>query len=339
MFELAPVFRFFTRAFVLVSVCLFPSRAQSASPDWSGGWAIATASAARSPSACSRLMALEYTNAPPHSGSRKEAHLGRSRARVSPLNRRSPHYPGRGRFLPRSLYYMFWQTKHRHPTVNPPVANEAVALAASIGSPDDPASGEALHRAGVDYAIVHTRLPPQTRAPYQPELPDDSMPPDTGAVNPWFRIAARTPDAIVYRVLDAPRRASGAIARPTSGFGQPEPEGRSRARWLEARKGTLTLYVAGQRRPLQLALTLSSFAQPRRVFVRFNGHLASAFEAPPGAYVTRRVKLGSPSPGRHLVEIEAAPGPQSIQAVTGSPDPRSVSIRLREPIVVLAVTR
>ena len=78
----------------------------------------------------------------------------------------------------------------------------------------------------MDYAIVHTNLPPQTTPPYQPQLPNDSLPPDTGALNPWFDVEERTSDAVLYRVCATPRKASGAIVRTGEGFGGLEPEGR-----------------------------------------------------------------------------------------------------------------
>jgi hypothetical protein len=245
-------------------------------------------------------------------------------------------YPVVPAFSPRSLYYMFWQTKHRKATTNPQVDPEAQVLAASFGSPDDPASGEALHRAGIDFAVVHTRLPPQTRPPYQPELPDDSMPPDAGGINPWFQVQSRTSDAVIYRVLGKPRRVSGTVMRVGPGFGSREREGRVGAYWLQEQTGNLTVFVAGRKRELSLVLTLSSFAQPRDVRVRFDGRLLRSFEVSAGSYLTRTLRLGSTSVGQHVVELEARPGPQSIQRTTGAADSRSVSIRLREPVVVPA---
>jgi hypothetical protein len=229
---------------------------------------------------------------------------------------------------------MFWQTKYRRANTNPSADPEAQALAGQIAQPDDPAAGAALHRAGIDYAVVHTRLPPQTTVPYQPQLPDDSLPRDAGALNPWFHAVARTPDAVVYRIRAAPVAGSGAVVRAGDGFGAIEPEGSSSARWLLNRTGELTLFV-GARKRFDLALTLSSFAQPRQVLIRLGRRKLASFLVPSGTYVTRSVALDLLAPGRYSLSLSSRPGPRSIQQTTGSPDTRSVSIRLREPVVVV----
>jgi hypothetical protein len=282
------------------------------------------------------LVALEFTNAPPHVW--YSAHVPPWVAAVRKLPARATvvQYPVVPAFSPRSLYYMFWQTKERRADTNPSVSPEAVALAAQIGSPDDPAAGAALRRAGIDYAIVHTRLPPQTTVPYQPELPDDSMPRDAGALNPWFQEVARTPDAVIYRLRPAPVVSSGAVARAGDGFGGIEPEGSSSARWLLQDPGHLDLFVTGGSRRIDLVLTLSSFDRSRQVTIALGRRRLTGFAVPSGAYVTRRVAVGTLAPGRYSLSVSTRPGPQSIQATTGSPDSRSVSIRLREPIVIRA---
>jgi hypothetical protein len=333
MYELGPVFRFFTRAFVLVSACLALLAAIGFVRLERLSWMTQRRRIALCVLALG-LMALEYTNAPPHvwySADRPEWVKAVQRL---PEGSTVVDYPLPAAFTPRSLYYMFWQTKHRRATANPHLTPESATLAATIAAPDDPAAGAALRGAGIDYVVVHTTLPSQTRPPYQPQLPDDSMPADAGSANPWFRESGRTPDAVIYRVLAAPRRSSAAIVRPSSGFGPSEPELGFRARWLEAPVGTLTLYVTGTSRPLRMVLAVNSFAQVRRVAVRMDGRLVGAFIATPNTYAMPTIRLGSPAPGRHTIEIEPHPGPQSISAATGLADPRSVSIRIREPIRV-----
>jgi hypothetical protein len=334
MFELAPIFRFFTRAFVLVSACLCLLAAI--------GFARLERLARMTPALRAGLtglvlglIALEFSNAPPHVWFSAQTPAWVSAVRSLPSDATVVDYPIAPAFSPRANYYMFWQTKHRRRTANPQVDPEAQALAGAATSPDDPASGQALHGAGIDYAIVHTALPPQTRVPYQPQLPDDSMPADSGASNPWFRAAARTPDAVIYRVLDTPRRVSGALVRPGDGFGSAEQEGAFDARWLQEPTGELTLFVTGRPRRSALMLELASFAQPRRVTVSLDGRRLASFPVAPGGYVAHRVSLGKPAAGRHVLRMTASPGPQSIQATTGVADPRSIAVRLREPVLVV----
>jgi hypothetical protein len=337
MFHVAPVFRFFVRAFVLVSACLAVlaaigfariERFRSMTPARNAALAAVTLV----------LVGLEFTNAPPHVWFSAKSPAWVEAVRRLPPNATLVQYPLSSAFSPRSLYYMFWQTKLDHPDTNPASSPEAQTFAAQIASPDDPATGAALHRAGIDYAVVHTQLPPQTTQPYQPGLPDDSMARDAGSPNPWFREVARTPDAVIYRVLSAPRANGGAVVRPGEGFDASEPEGGgATARWLLRPSGQLTLLVTGRRRrPIDVVFTLSSFARPRRVSIDLGRHRLASFTVPAGAYLTRPVFAGALAPGRYDLSLVSQPGPQSIQKTIGTPDPRSVSIRLREPVVVRA---
>jgi hypothetical protein len=234
---------------------------------------------------------------------------------------------------------MFWQTKHRRRTLNPPVAPEAQALAAAAGEPDDPRAGEALRQAGIDYAVVHTQLPPPTTDPYQPIFPEDDMPRDAGSINPWLAVVERTPDAVVYRVLQKPRASEQALVRAGRGFGGLEHEGKFGARWLEQETGELAVFVTGKRRRVTIELAMSSFARPRLVTLTLAGRRVDFFVVLPAKYTTRRVDLGPLAPGRHVVDLSSKPGVQSIQEVTGIPDTRSVSIRLRDPVRVVNTPR
>jgi hypothetical protein len=334
MYELTPVFRFFVRAYVLVSACLAGLAAIGfARLERGRGMTLP-----RRATLCALvigLTGLEYTNSPPHVWFSKEpTPAWVSAVHNLPAKSEVVDYPLAPSNSPRSLYYMFWQTVHGRRTQNPWQTTQAQALAAEIGDPTDPASGEALHRAGIDYAVVHTRLPPQTTPPYQPALPDDSMPRDAGAINPWFEPVARTPDAVLYRIRSRPTEAANAVGHLAAGFGGPELEGEHTARWLEERTGTITLDLGGRRRPLHLVLTLSSFDKPRHIRVSLDGHPLASFDVVPGVYTTKALALGALASGRHLVTLTPNPGPQSIAATTGLPDSREVSLRIREPVVV-----
>jgi hypothetical protein len=154
------------------------------------------------------VIGTESTNAPPHVWLPTERPAWVNAVAQLPEDAAVVDYPVATLNSPRSLYYIFWQREHGHPTVNPPDSPEAQAFAAAIVAPDDPAAGEALHAAGVDFAVVHTSLPPLTTPPYQPLLPDDSMDPGAGASNPWFEEVRRTPDAVIYRIVDPARTGS-----------------------------------------------------------------------------------------------------------------------------------
>jgi hypothetical protein len=330
MFELGPFFRFFSRAYILVSVCIAPLAAvgfarieRSLGPALWPRLAAATIVLA--------LVAIEYTNAPPHRWVSDETPAWVRAVRSLPADAAVVDYPVALVHSPRALYYLFWQREHRRATLNPPESPEATALAAAITSPDNPDAGKALRDAGFDYAIVHTRLPPQTFPPYQPALPDDSMPITAGSANPWFTEVQRTPDAVVYKVLDAVRPV--AAVRAGRGFGDPEPEGHLTGRWLEAPVGALTLEVSGPKRRFEARIRLSSFTRSRRVLLTLGGRpLRSVVVS-----TTQRafsVALGSLGPGRYTILLRPSPGGQSIQKTLGVPDPRVVSIRLHEPVTI-----
>jgi hypothetical protein len=333
MFHISPVFRFFVRAFVLVSACL----AVLAAIGFVRLERVGRMTPIRRSALAGLVLALiavEFSNAPPHVWFSARTPDWVGAVRKLPARATVAEYPIAPAFSSRSLYYMFWQTKYKQANTNPEVDPPALALTGQIGQPDDPAAGAALHRAGVDYAVVHTRLPPQTTVPYQPQLPDDSMPRNAGALNPWFQPVAKTPDAVIYRVREAPAASRGAVVRPGAGFGASEQEGGSTARWLLEPSGELTLFITGPRRRVGLVLTVSSFAQARRVSLSLGGRRLASFDVRPGSYVTRRIPVDVLPAGRYDLLLSARPGPQSIQEATGLPDARSVSIRLREPVFV-----
>ncbi len=276
------------------------------------------------------MIGAEFTNAPPRVYTDTSPPPAWVQA-VRDLPGDGPviNYPVAALNSPRSLYYMFWQREHDRPTVNPPGVPAAAALQAAAASPDDPSAGRALHNAGITHAIVHTALPPLTAPPYQPTLPGDALPPDAGASNPWFEEVRRTPDAVVYRVLDAPRAdAQPAVARLADGYGAPEDQNGVEARWLQAPEGGIDVFVTTPGR-FEVRVTMGSFARTRRVDVLVDGRPRPALTVPPGL-ADFGIDLGRVGPGRHTVRLRPRPGPEVI----GNGDPRAVSLRVLEPFVV-----
>jgi hypothetical protein len=333
MFKLVPVFRFFSRAYVLVSVCLAAlaaigfARLESrlgSSPARRG--ALVTVAAA--------LVVLEYSNAPPRVWTPESTPAWVAEVARLPRHAAIAEYPLAPVNSPRSLYYLFWQRKHDRATVNPADSPEAESFATRIMSVDDPGAGAALHEAGIDFVLVHTKLPPQTTPPYQPALSDDSMPANAGALNPWLALMRRSNDVVIYRVLNRPRGVAGVVARASAGFGLVEPEGGTRARWLEGPVGEIDVFVIGARRRVTISLTLASFSRPRTVSARVDGRPVVTVTVAPG-YTTYAVELGRLRPGRHVVTLKPSPGVERIGDVLGNGDPRRVSLRLREEPYVL----
>ena len=323
MFDLAPNFRFFVRAFVIVSVCLaalaaigFARLEAAVGPRRDRRIALAAVAVL--------LIGFEYTNAPPHVFASAHSPAWVEAVRALPGDEPIVDYPLAPVSSPRSLYYIFWQTRHGRPTLNPSDTDEARALAAAVASPDSSSSGQALNAAGIRYAVVHTDLPPQTSPPYQPGLPDDSMPSDAGARNPWFERVRRTEDAVVYRVLQRPRPGGGAVARATTGFGAPEPEAGTTAQWLGGSEGTIALLGADGSRRLRLQVEISSFGRPRAVQLALDGRRLPPLRVQP-FYDTVEIELGRVPAGDHALELSTSPGADPI----GNGDPRSVSVRVR----------
>ncbi len=333
LFNLAPVFRFFSRAFVLVSLvlALFAAMGLARLLRRHGS---TTARRVAIAGVAIVLVGCEYATAPPHVWYSDDPPAWVEAVKRLPSDAAIVEYPIAPAISPRSLYYMFWQTKHRRATLNPAERPEALVFAASVEAVDDPAIGQALRDQGFDYVVVHTALEPATRPPYQPPLPDDSLPIGTGEENPWLRVVERTPDAVIMEVLAEPVPSSGVTVSPGTGFGRPEPEGAGAVRWVEGDPATVDVFIWGRSASVAIELDLASFALARRVAISLDGRSRAEHTISAGGFSTIELELGLLEVGRHQVTIDSEPGPQSINATLGIPDFRSVSLRVLEPIAV-----
>jgi hypothetical protein len=240
-------------------------------------------------------------------------------------------YPVAGWSSPRSLYYIFWQTRHDRATFNPPESPRAQRVADLIRSPDDPEAGRQLKEAGIDYAVIHTKMPPRTYPPYQPRLDDDSLPPDAGQSNPWFEHHATVGDAVIYKIADRPRSFDrAALIAFGSGFGDVENEAGSNRRWMQTDDGELTLVVGGGRRRVRFVVNMLSFGEPRRLTVLIDGRPVTTRRVPAGQYVDVRVPVTLDA-GRHTVRLKTDPGIRFIDDVLHNGDRREVSLRVGDP--------
>jgi hypothetical protein len=133
-------------------------------------------------------------------------------------------------------------------------------------------------------------------------------------------------------VRAAASSSKGSLALVSEGFGPSEPDGDGIAHWLVAPEGRLEITADAPARPRAIRLTLASFARGRRVALSIDGRPLGVVSASPTAYRELTIPLGVVAPGRHAVTLRPSPGVQPIAAtIPGSADPRSVSIRLRQP--------
>ena len=158
-------------------------------------------------SAAVALVGIEFTNAPPHHWVSADVPGWVRDVEALPADASIAEYPMAFATSPRSLYYSFWQREHGRKTVNPPDTPAAEIFAASISNIDAPLTGKALHEGGVDYAVVHTRLPPPTFPPYQPEMPSDALAPTAGSRNPWLQVVRRSPTRLCTACSQRRKRA------------------------------------------------------------------------------------------------------------------------------------
>lgn len=332
LFEIAPTFRFFSRAQVYVVVGLALAAACAITVlrrRWPGartGLVVVLVAG---------LIGFEYANRPPA----RVVEIGPTPPayqwlKDQPESFSVAEYPMEGAAAPRTFYYMTWSRVHEKPLVNWPGDARSVAFLAVVGDITSPDAGPALAEAGVRYAIVHTRLPARTYPPYQPGLPDDSLPRDLLADYPHLRLEKRFPEADVYRVLRTPAP-STRIASPIAfgaGFFPPEGDPADPFRWMGPTGQMQVFSFLPPGAPAVLELTLNSFGEPRTVVISGNGvelrRLRVGTEP-----ITVRVPLTLPD-GALQLGLSAAPGPTSPAVLLGSADARLLSIGVQGARIV-----
>jgi hypothetical protein len=338
IFDLVPIFRYYGRTFIFTSVSLAALAAI--------GFALfdrrLRERGALAPAALSAVLIavvlFEFNNLPPY----KWTDLPET-PWMKVLERTADDapivdYPVSGFYSPRSYYYLLTQAQHGHPTLNYAETAAGKELEFAVADPDNPESGRRLSRAGFRYAVVHTALPPSTMPPYQPALPDDSLPPTAGLANPWFERVALVRDAVVYRIRSKPGQARPLVAAAYgSGFGDQESDGIEQWRWMNGRTGAFSVYVSGRPRPFSLAFRVSSFHRPRTLTVSVDGRVVRHVRVSPDTVdeVTLPLVLG---PGAHDVHLSASPGEERIDDVLHNSDLRPVSLRLSPPVAQEAIS-
>ena len=336
MFELAPSFRFFSRAQVFVILGLAIAAAAGLL------WLHRRLGRRRGLAAALSVLvvagvAFEYANRPPA----RVVQTGPTPAVYEWLAARPgqptvAEYPMAGPAAPRTFYYQFWHREHASRTVNVPSSPESAAFAQSVADITDPSTTSRLAEVGVDYVVVHTDLPPATYPPYQPALPDDSLPADLLVGYPRLERVAELDGAEVYRVLDRAQpseRVAGAVA-VGAGFNPPEASAAGPFRWMgDAGEATFTgLAPAGT--PAVLEGVAASFAEPRTLTVLAGGRPVGRARIGVDRTDFRiPIRLAG---GAQTLELRASPPARTPAEVLGVPDPRPLSLSVYRLEVVAA---
>jgi hypothetical protein len=329
LFDLSQNFRYYGRAFIYVSVVLASLAAV--------GFALASRPlkarfGRRGPQVLLMLamagVVLEFSNLPPQHFVDLSAPPWLAAVKALPQNAKIMEYPDATYSSPRSLQYVYWQTREGHTTVNPPNTPQSQAFMSSLDNPNSFLSGKRLSRVGVDFVVVHTHLASPTFPPYQPAWPSDQLPRSAGRANPWFAFYRSTSDAVIYRVRRAPSVTKGAFIGFDAGWGALEVDPTGHWRWMTDSNGTGAMFVFAARdyKRAVFKVDLTSFYEPRIITVLFDGKRIVRRKLTPAeiSRVSVPVRLRK---GLHTIRLIATPGPVVINDVLHNNDLRSVSVR------------
>lgn len=250
-----------------------------------------------------------------------------------PANAPIMQYPAAGYSTPRSLQYVYWQSQHDHPTVNPPETPEQQLFVQQVEDPNSFLTGQRLSKAGVRFAVIHTKLASPTFPPYQPATPSDQMPRDAGARNPWFREYSRTSDAVIYEILKAPRADRDYLEVSLDGiWDKPETEANAQWRWLKASRGVVSIYSSKAQPRARITFKMTTFAKPRTLTMA-TGRIRRQVQLVPDTITT--VNLPVPiARGTTSIALSVTPGPTKVDDVFHTGDLREISLRVQIPLTV-----
>jgi hypothetical protein len=328
LFDISQDFRYYGRAFVFVSVVLALLAAV--------GFAIVsrplTARFGRRASLSLLVVAMagvavEFTNLPPEHFVDLSTPPWLTAVEALPKNAVIMEYPDATYSSPRSLQYIYWQTRHGRTTVNPPNTLESQAFMSALDDPNSFLSGQKLSKAGVDFVVVHTRLASPTYPPYQPAWPSDQLPRSAGKNNPWFKFYRSTSDAVIYRVLREPAKTKGPLIGYGQGWYALEVDPSGHWRWMQADPGQMFVYAPRTFKHAEIDMDMTSFWEPRTVDLKMDGERIAHRELSPTAISRVTVPL-TLKKGLHIINIDADPGPITISDVLNNNDRRTVSVRV-----------
>lgn len=336
IYDLSPNFRYYGRAFVFVSTvlaslaavgfALLLARFRADRRPWIP-WAVTAA--------LSGLVLLEFIGVPPSRFVDLSTPPWVQAVKELPGEAPVIEYPLGEYSSPRSLQDNYWQTRHGHPTVNPPLTPESQAFQRSVDDPDSYLTGRILSQAGVKYAVMRTDLPAPTFPPYQPALPVEEMKPTDGAKNPWFTPYKRTKDAVIYEVLPRPsRQVDYAVAGFDAGWGDLEVDATGRWRWTRNPDSQMTIYSSRDVRRATMTFTATSFNEPRTMVLSLDGKEVYRREIPVGRTVNVRAPMRLRKGSQKLL-MSSDPPPTIVDTVLRNGDLRAIGLRVTPPKITL----
>jgi hypothetical protein len=302
LYELAPQFRYYGRAFVWVSCVVAAAAAIGLAVLITAiregpGWKRATLAVVL-PVLAAVMVFAEFTNAPPSRWMDLPLEQWMVKVRDLPKSAAIVDYPIEWEYHPRTYWYLYAATQHEHAIAAPARTIEGKSLATQVADPNDHFTGRRLSEAGLGFVVMHTRMPPSTRPPYQPALGNDSMPADAGAGNPWFQLHAVTDEAMIYRVLRSPRRtaaAASSVSMATAGgFHPPEPVDNGSGAWqggdntsrpVDLDRATLSVRATGGPQRIAISFDATSFQQARALRVSLGSRVLARARVPAGETV------------------------------------------------------
>jgi hypothetical protein len=204
----------------------------------------------------------------------------------------------------------FWQSWYDKPIVNGYLeGSPEEGRALRLSQLSDPATARGLKALGVRYMLLRRDLVAAGLA-------------NPGRPGRWFRPIFRDPQVSLYELRQPGPQV---LVSPMEGFSPTENGADGLFQWMTDRDGTIELRGSCSRCVGKVSVRVGTFARPRHVAIIAPGGKTLA-----RATVTKSKELRFPLGFRRkiVLHVQSEPGPQSITATTGLPDPRSVGISI-----------
>jgi hypothetical protein len=204
----------------------------------------------------------------------------------------------------------FWQSWYDKPVLNGYLeGSPEEGRAMRLSQLSDPATAKGLKALGVRYVLLRGDIVAAGIA-------------DAGRPGRWFRPLYRNPQVSLYEVTQPGPQV---LVAPMEGFSAAEIDPNGLVQWMVEDKGTVELRGQCDNCTGEVRMNVGTFDKPRRFTVTGPGPrtLARVYVAKP-----RDLRFRVHFNRKLVLHVQSDPGPQSISATNGDPDPRSVGISI-----------